>query len=212
MSRQVPLPAGVHAADLHVDAGRSPTPVISDSLSSLAKDLVLYTPALVHLATPLTEDPFDQYCSELGRDVIRYVVNTAQPVLYGLTSPEGDGSWNFCLHALPKEDWPEFRQWFGTCAYFTRADGVLRRVRTQELRVLDPGQFQPELVSVTAFVLDTNKGSFYFTQIPGQPAGVYTSRFNAAMVHDDTVRMAAAYAAEHNNPYGFVREHTEESA
>lgn len=191
----------------------APTPVDLDlkgatSLKTLLADYTFYTPALLHLSTPLTFDPFDVFCSEYGQPVARFTLRFDNPIFSGLVHPLGDASWNYVLFGMENEHWPAYLAWFGTIAFNDSEKGILRRVRSQDLTLLDPlakaNGLQPEPIPVTAFAIDTNKGSFYFKPtLDWRPQAVFDKDY----VYDQTIAFANALKDGCSDPYKYIDKH-----
>jgi hypothetical protein len=169
------------------------------SLSELTDDYAFYTPALLHLTVPLQFDPFDLFCQEYNQPVTRFTVRVDKPVFFGLDHPYGDHSWNYVLFGIAREHWDAYRQWMGTLAFNDRSKNLLRRIRTQDLVIRDPVATEYKALPVTAFVMETNRGSFFFKTDP--ITGRTSAQFDSAMVFDDTTKFAQALAAGSSNPY-----------
>lgn len=159
------------------------------SLNEVLADYELYTPALMHLSVPLRADPFHDFCVEQNRDVQRWSMFFDKPIFDGLTHPLGDRSWNHVLMAMLKPDWEVYRQWAGTLAFNNSAKGIVQRIRTQDISIGDPLKLGAEkTIPVTAFVVESNRGSFYFNNNTDLP----TAKFDPALVWRDTVAFAKA--------------------
>lgn len=171
------------------------------SLLELTQDYALYTPALLHLTVPLTFDPFDLFCEEYGSPVSRFVLRFEHPIFTGLVHPDGDASWCYTLEGMEKEHWEAFKSWVGTCAFNDSKRGILRRVRTQELGLHDPLNYHTnESIPVTALVIESNKGSFYYKPTHQ----LYAAAFDPALVYNDTRDFAEALRKEVNDPYQYM--------
>jgi hypothetical protein len=172
------------------------------SLGELLKDYTFYTPALLHLTVPFQVDPFDLFCAEYGQPVTRFSVRFDKPVFAGLTHPTGDTTWNYVLFGLPCEHWEAYQSWIGSCAFDDAQKKLLRRVRIQNLTIRDPLSAASKAIPVTALVIESNRGSFYYKTDPisWRP----TATFDASLVYKDTVDFAEALAAGISNPYAYV--------
>lgn len=171
------------------------------SLHELAKDYALYTPALLHLTVPFQVDPFDLFCAEYGQPVTRITLRFDKPVFTGLTHPSGDPSWNYVLFGLPHEHWPAYLAWIGSCAFDDSKKQLLRRVRTQDLTIVDP-LAPPAFVPITALAIESNKGCFYFKIDP--ITWRVSATFDPNLVYQDTIDFAKALADGNSNPYAYV--------
>lgn len=182
----------------------------TSTLKDLLADFSFYSPALLHLTVPLTFDPFDLFCAESEREIQRYSFHNAEAMFGGLVHPTGDVSWNHGLFALRKEDFDLYLKWIGCCAFNDFKRNLLRRVRTQEVTILDPlakaNGKMPLPIPVTMLVIETNVGSFYFktdvrTWIP-------CATFDDKLVYADTTAFSEALRIESANPYDFIERET----
>lgn len=175
-------------------------------LGELLPDYAFYTPAIVHLTVPFTVDPFADFVQEYGTAVQRYSFKSHKQLFKHLIHPNGSDDWNYALFAMPLEHWAAYKTWAGSCAYGDFRKSLLRRVRIQELKVSDPlittTNIAPELLPVTAFVIESNKGSFYFTESTG---GMPSAYYDQAMVYADTADFAQKLLNGDTDPYNVER-------
>jgi len=205
-----PFPVGITPGP-SVELAPAPTVAATwQSLAAVAKDLHLYTPAIVQLFVPdLPFDPFAAYLAETGKTVTRVVIRTGAKLFTSLDHSFAEPAWEHTLHALPHADWPEFCAWFGTCAYRDHSK-LIYRVRTQEISVADPTQLaSPASVAVTAFVLEMPTGSIYFRQLRSPAQALYEPYFDKTQAYSDTQLLGIGIDANPSDPYGFVRQHLE---
>lgn len=184
--------------------GSEPTQIVTMKLGSaknlheLLSEYQFYTPALLHLTVPLQFDPFDLFCEEYGQPVVRFTAKFDKPLFGGLVHPNGDTSWNYTLFGLPLEHWEAYRAWIGSVAFDDRAKNLFRRVRTQDIHVLDP--LGTESIPITALVIESNKGAFYYKMAGHVPCAT----FDATLLYNDTIGFAEALSKGSSNPYGYV--------
>lgn len=175
----------------------------------LTADMHLYTPAIVHLSTPLDIDPLDAYFQESGKCFQRYVIVSPVRLFRGLQNPkQQDQHWDFTLHGIPHEEWPGFCSWFGSCVYRT-PDGLIRRVRIQEIAVADPAEITGDPLPITAFVVESQIGSFYFRRMVQTTDSLYEPYFDRELAYQDTKLLAQALEANPADPYNFVKQNLE---
>ena len=110
------------------------------------------------------------------------------------------------LYGMPLEHWDHFYSWVGTLAVMDRDSGVLYRVRTQEINIVDPFLFNNAVVlpdklpveEITTLCVETNVGCYYYLSSKGlEPAKAV---FDKDLIYEDTKRFAEAYQAG-VNPY-----------
>jgi hypothetical protein len=188
-------------------------PLKVDGISTLKELLVdyqFYTPALLHLTVPLTIDPFDVFCAEIGEDVQRYSLTFDTPLFNGLIHPSGDVTWNHALFCLSNEYFDKYITWIGQCAFNDSSKQLFRRIRTQVITILDPlaklnNKFASP-IKVTALVIESNVGSFYYK------ADIRTwtpqATFDASVVFEDTKAFGEAINKNASDPYGQVERET----
>ena len=198
------------------DAAPSPLELrvgAAKALVELEKDFAFYTPALIHLTIPLTFDPFGAFLQEYNKEVKQFSVRFDEQVFKGLIHPNGDESWNYVLFGMEREHWDSYRKWLGTCAFNEPGRKLLRRIRTQEFVIADPLAAESGVhkdLTITAFVVESNKGSFYFlhTGVMGFMDVVHdipTATFDKD-TYPDTVMFADAINAGESDPYGKIEE------
>jgi hypothetical protein len=107
-------------------------------LVDLQEEFAIYTPAMVYLHVPLPGDIMSSFYAQYGQEVEVFSVDLDRPVFSGLSAKNGDNRWNHVLFGMPKEHWSAFYGWAGTVAVMNHDNGVLYRVRTQEIEVADP--------------------------------------------------------------------------
>lgn len=174
-------------------------------LADLQEEFAIYAPALVYLHVPLPGDFMSAFFQHYGKAVEVFSVELDKPVFSGL-SVGGDRRWNHVLFGMPKEHWSAFYSWAGTVAVMNHDNGVLYRVRTQEIEVADPFCVSNSIVlpsdvpvgEISTFCVETNVGCHYYLSSKGiNPAKAV---FDKELIYDDTKRFAEEYLAG-NNPY-----------
>lgn len=172
-------------------------------ISDLARDYVLYTPALMYMVIPWPVDPWMSFCQFAGYEYRPVCLEIGKPVIGNVLA-----IWSRNILLLPRSIGELAIQYFGTLAVHDPFSDTLYRVRSQEIRIPEPYQLSPvaQYVDMTAAVVESTAGSHFYVQ---QHAGglIYPwYRFDKDMVFDDTVKFQAALKAA-NNPYeGTVNE------
>lgn len=204
-----PISEGVSAPSKVFDDVAAPVELdvlSAKCLNDLTEEYGFYTPALLHLTVPLTYDPFSVFCSEQDEDVARFTVKFVKPVFRGLTHPHGDDSWNYVLFAVAKRHFDKLMSWYGTCAFMDYETKLLRRIRTQNLAIVDPivdhklRLLDPAaLVPVTCLVVESTVGNVYFKtdSVQLSPPEVVMD----SAVYDDVLSFRNAVLAGSDNPY-----------
>ena len=180
-------------------------------LRDLVDEYVFYTPGLLFSKIPNAPDLTASFIEETGVDTIPFSLAIDKQLFGGLELlSNGDPSWNHVLYAMEREHWDAYVAWIGTVAINHREQGLLWRVRTQELRIFDPfgtitlatRPTAEDAVPVTAFVLESSQGSYVFHDSSVYP----TAYFDRTMKFADTAVFEKAIQEGQPNPYGVVDE------
>lgn len=183
------------------------------NLSDLRGEYEFYSDALLYLGVRLGPiNPWADFLQAKGQDIQRISLNFGKPIFQGLNAPNGDRAWNHVLYGMPKEHWEKFLAFMGSLAFHDRELDLLTRLREQRIIVADPLYFEKAVilpdrcptVAITAFVLDTNKGSTYF-KTGDHPLLDLPRVVRSKQVFEDTEIFSTALKDEHApDPYGAI--------
>ena len=199
-----PRPDGVSVADTPNAEGVISVPRLSvlpegHDLTAVAKDMTLFTPALLYCVVRLNgRDPLLDYYSEQPEADRPTLIQLQKPVFAKFE--RWDARWNRVLLGMPHEAAKAFIQWIGSAAFVDRGLGQLTRVRYKKVRIVDHRLLARQgvtadglpLVPVTVCCTDSNKGCYYLEEpstvtLRDLPYVVFTRH-----VMDDTQRLADA--------------------
>lgn len=144
----------------------------AESLLDLSKEFDLFTLGLVFLYVPLNFDLFGQFAYELNSEDAPFSIKLDDPVFSGMTAPNGDPTWNHVLFGYPRraDGGNTFLEWLGRSAFWDPSSSSMIQLRTQSFEIQDvlwrrkivSMPETPQLVPVTAAILETSWGWYYF--------------------------------------------------
>lgn len=187
---------------------------LAANLTDLCDEYCFYTPALLHTGLKLgNQDPYTDFLNQHSCDISRISLRFSRPVFRGLLVGS-NAEWNHVLYGLQKDYWDLFLQFMGSLAFVDRDTKIVSRVRTQVLQIPDPLLLERSAVlptnclttEITAFVLDTSAGCYYFkvgtAPLLEPPIATRTERcFSDTLIFADELSRS-----DNPNPYGRIDE------
>lgn len=107
----------------------------ADDLEILDGELEWFTPAIAYVYGGLTDVLWFDLSRELGHDLPLFFWRCGQPILRGLTLPDGDEDWNAALWATHKVYWPLLRDFLLSVVFHDRVRGTACGFGVQTLRL-----------------------------------------------------------------------------
>jgi len=195
------FPLGINLADTVAQDTPGAPHTIELQPGQLARDwqqdYLLFTPALMYTTVPWPVDPWLSFVSETNQDLRPSILVSGKPLLRGHTL-----FWGHHLQLLDRA-WGEAAiQYFGTLALHNPVANTLFRVRSQQIHIVEPYAVDPAQVytTVTALVVESNKGCSYYVQREVDGVIWAEAIFNPDLVFSDTLNFQLALTKS-QNPY-----------
>ncbi len=166
-----------------------------DELTSWAKDYELFFLNTMHMYLRIPVSLFELYAKEFNRPlkIMHFVL--PQPLLVedvlpptGVSPPET--GWSRYVHGMPKEDWPEFRDWMVNSKWLAKDSKGLKMLygcEADHVQMRDPVKLQTmqivhirEFVSLTFFMPSNTANRLYLNTKNGPPFScIYVAKSSA---------------------------------
>jgi hypothetical protein len=146
----------------------------AESLASLQKEYVFFTPALLYVLSVVDDRPLCDLMWELGRDIPIYFKKFTWPMFRRLETADGDTAWNHALWAVRPDHWDYLLDFYCSMAIRNHERKQLYRVAAQDVLVVDPLVVEAKglllgsaaTLQVTAFGVNGTKFVAAFQQYP----------------------------------------------
>lgn len=190
-------------------------------LGDLTDQYAFFTPALLYLYVDLRDrDPLLLFREETGLAADQFSIQFNKPIFSGMEYGP-DASWNSVLFAMEHESFKQYKHWLGQFTFVNRDRGLIHRVNTQDVELIDPLFLESAVVlpsqgfpriPATVFILDSNRGCCWVDRLQG-PSPLYKVALSL-QVSKRTAAFAEAIFGEMADPYGYVarKEHPDQGA
>lgn len=147
-------------------------------LKDLEEDFYFFSLALPYIYGRFQDHFFVEYCNTIKEKIDVYYYAFKSQVWDGLTTPDGDADWNFCLFALEKPYWPSFLDYICSLTFIDQTKGNCWRFGFQQFQLRDP--------------LEEDRAILGTTTITAGAFGIYSNRHRLAFYHKQPFRPKAA--------------------
>jgi len=155
-----------------------------DELQSWTKDYSLFFVNTLHMYLRIPISLFELYAKEFNKRLkIMHFVLPGPLLIEDVVTPGGfaspEAGWSRYLHGMPKEDWPDFKNWLSNSKWLAQnaaGEKILYGCEVEDVEVRDPVKLQTmqivgikEFVPITFFMPSNPSGRIYLNIKNGPP-------------------------------------------